>query len=164
MKGVYCAAWQAFVDVSGGPHASQYSYCSYSQDTKMDWLHNGRLWFQLVDMSPTCISLSCWPNSHVCSPLFLLLPPLNVPSGFLAHGPLSCEPPPGHLKLREAGLCAMHTHVTGTAPSAYMATHRPRDLIGGQCSGQSETCSWEAEAREGGEFTVDTGFMMIRFP
>jgi hypothetical protein len=36
-------------------------------------------------------------------------------------------PPPGHQKLRRAGLCDAHTHVTGTAPSACLAaTRKPR--------------------------------------
>ena len=38
----------------------------------------------------------------------------------------------------------------GTTPSAYLATRRPRRLIGGQSGEQLETCSQEAEAREGG--------------
>jgi hypothetical protein len=70
-----------------------------------------------------------------------------------AHGPLSREPPPGHKKLRGAGLCTMCTHVTGIAPSAFLATRRPRCLIGSQSVGQSETCPREAEAREGREIT-----------
>ncbi|KAH9024728.1 hypothetical protein EDB84DRAFT_1440614 [Lactarius hengduanensis] len=40
------------------------------------------------------------------------------------------------------------------APSAYLATRRPRHLIDGQSGGQLETCSREAEAGEGGEITM----------
>ena len=52
----------------------------------------------LLTRLPAASLLSCRPNSHVCSLLFLLFCPLNVPSGLLAHGPLSRELPPGHLK------------------------------------------------------------------
>ncbi len=79
-----------------------------------------------VDMSP-CYTLGTLMLAYSSSSCHLHSASL---SGLLAHGPLSSEPPLGHLKLGGAGFYAVPSHVIGTAPSAYLATCRLHCLIG----------------------------------
>src|SRR6266571_2351390 len=84
-----------------------------------------------VDMLPATLT-SAPPHHHLSLLAYLFVPcPHHLRTmSLLAHRPLSCEPPPGCSKLRGASLCAARSQgVRGTAPSAYLATRRPRRLL-----------------------------------